>query len=232
MSPDSQHWIACRPRFFLSVRVLSRLFRRLFLERLTAAYQAGRLQFFADQAALAEPPAFQARLAALRKIEWVVYAKRPFGGPDAVLAYLSRYTHRIAIASSRLVAFDGEHVTFKWKDYRAKADARYKLMTLDVDEFIRRFLIHLLPDGFHRIRHYGLLANGNRTANIALARRLLGVPDSPPSSEDSDGTENLHEGSKWNACPYCGGRMIIIETFEHGCQPRLWPFPAIGLDSS
>src|SRR5204863_2033327 len=129
------HWIACRPGFFLSVRVLSRLFRRLFLERLTTAYQAGRLEFFADQAALAEPAVFKAHLGALRKVEWVVYAKPPFGGPDAVLAYLSRYTHRISIANSRLVAFDGERVTFKWKDYRAKADARYKLMTLDADEF-------------------------------------------------------------------------------------------------
>jgi putative transposase len=146
--------------------VLSRLFRRLFLERLTAAYQARQLQFFADQAALAKPAAFQARLAALRKLEWVVYAKRPFGGPDAVLAYLSRYTHRIAIANSRLVAFDGERVTFKWKDYRAKGEARYKLMTLDADEFIRRFLIHVLPDRFHRIRHYGLFANANRVANM------------------------------------------------------------------
>ncbi len=231
-SPDRQRWIACRPGFFLSVRVLSRLFRRLFLEKLTAAYNADRLEFFADQAALAEPAVFKRRLAALRKVKWVVYAKRPFGGPDAVLAYLSRYTHRIAIANSRLVAFDGERVTFKWKDYRAKADARYKLMTLDADEFIRRFLIHVLPDGFHRIRHYGLLANGNRTGNIALARRLLGVPDSPPSSRDSDGTENPHEHSEWNACPCCGGRMIIIETFEPGCPPRLWPIPPIGLDSS
>jgi hypothetical protein len=179
-SPDRQRWITCRPGFFLSVRVLSRLFRRLFLERLTAAYQAGRLHFFTDQAALAEPAAFQARLAALRKRKWVVYAKRPFGGPDAVLAYLSRYTHRIAIANSRLVAFDGERVTFKWKDYRAKSDARYKLMTLDADEFIRRFLIHVLPDGFHRIRHYGLFANAKRAGNIALARRFLGVPDPAP----------------------------------------------------
>jgi Putative transposase len=168
----------------------------------------------------------------MRKREWVVYAKRPFGGPDAVLAYLSRYTHRIAIANSRLVAFDGERVTFKWKDYRAKADARYKLMTLDVNEFIRRFLIHVLPDGFHRIRHYGLFANANRTGNIALARRLLGVPDPAPSSGESDDTENRHEDDEWNACPCCGGRMIIIETFEPGCQPRLWPIPSIGLDSS
>ena len=212
--------------------MLSRLFRRLFLERLTAAYQAGRLEFLADQAALAEPAAFQTFLAALRKREWVVYAKRPFGGPDAVLAYLSRYTHRIAIANSRLVAFDGERVTFKWKDYRAKADARYKLMTLDADEFIRRFLIHVLPDGFHRIRHYGFLANGNRNSSIALARQLLGMPDPAPSSSESDGAEGGHADEEWNTCPCCGGRMVIIETFEPGCQPRLWPLPSIGLDSS
>ena len=242
VSFDGQHWIACRPRFLLAVPVLSRLFRRLFLERLTAAYQAGQLKFFADQAALAEPAAFKACLAALRKVEWVVYAKRPFGGPDAVLAYLSRYTHRIAIANSRLVAFDGERVTFKWKDYRAKVDARYKLMTLDPtgqarglkahDEFIRRFLIHVLPDGFHRIRHYGLFANANRAANIALARRLLGAPDPASSSRDNDGTENPHQDSEWNTCPCCGGRMVIIEIFEPGCQPRQWPIPSIGLDSS
>ena len=234
LSPDGQHWIACRPNFFLAVRVLSRLFRRLFLERLAAAYQAGRLQFFADLAALAEPAVFQTRLAALRKVEWVVYAKRPFGGPDAVLGYLSRYTHRIAIANSRLVAFDGERVTFKWKDYRVKSEARYKLMTLGVDEFIRRFLIHVLPDGFHRIRHYGFLASGNRTSSIALARQFLGMPDPDPSSRDSDGTEGApaDELDAWNTCPCCGGHMIIIETFEPGCQPRLWPLPSIRLDSS
>jgi len=232
VSFDGQHWIACRPRFLLAVPVLSRLFRRLFLERLTAAHQAGRLEFFADQAALAEPAAFQARLAALRKVEWVVYAKRPFGGPDAVLAYLSRYTHRMAIANSRLVAFNGARVTFKWKDYRAKGDARYKLMTLDGDEFIRRFLIHVLPDGFHRIRHYGLFANANRIVNIALARRLLAVPDPASSSRDSNGTENRHQDSERNTCPCCGGRMIIVEAFEPGCQPRFWPVPSIGLDSS
>jgi len=161
----------------------------------------------------------------------VVYAKRPFGGPDAVLAYLSRYTHRVAIANSRLVAFDGERVTFKWKDYRAKADARYKLMTLDADEFIRRFLIHVLPDGFHRIRHYGLFANANRANNIALARQLLGMP-AAPSSSDSDGAEAGHADEESNTCPSCGGRMVIIETFEPGCQPRRWPRPSIGLDSS
>ena len=228
--PGASTGLLCRPRFLLAVPVLSRLFRRLFLERLTAAYQAGRLEFFADQAALAEPPVFRARVAALRKVEWVVYAKRPFGGPDAVLAYLSRYTHRIAIANNRLVAFDGERVTFKWKDYRAKGDARYKLMTLDADEFIRRFLIHVLPDGFHRIRHYGLFANANRTGNIALARQLLGVPDPAQSGDEADGAQEGLEHEEWNACPCCGGHMIIIETFAPGCQPRLWPIPSIGLD--
>jgi hypothetical protein len=232
VSPDGERWIACRLGFFLPVPVLSRLFRRLFLEWLNAAYQAGRLQFFADQAALAQPAAFQTFLAALGKVEWVVYAKRAFGGPDAVLAYLSRYTHRTAIANSRLVAFDGERVTFKWKDYRAKGDARYKLMTLDADEFIRRFLIHVLPDGFHRIRHYGLFANANRANNIALARRLLAVPDPTPSSRASDHAENGRDDEDWNACPCCGGRMIIVEAFEPGCQPRFWPVPSIGLDSS
>jgi hypothetical protein len=232
VSPDGQHWISCRPGFFLPVRVLSRLFRRLFLERLTAAYQAGRLEFFADQVALAEPAVFKTHLGALRKVEWVVYAKPPFSGPDAVLAYLSRYTHRIAIANSRLVAFDGERVTFKWKDYRANNVARYKLMTLDADEFIRRFLIHVLPDRFHRIRHYGLFANANRAANIALARRLLGAPDPAPSTDQSDGAEGDQDDEEHNTCPCCGGRMIIVETFEPGCQPQLWPFPAIGLDSS
>jgi len=200
-----QHWIACRPGFFLSVRVLSRLFRRLFLQRLTAAYQAGHLQFFAGQAALAAPAAFKAYLAPLRKREWVVYVKRPFGGSNAVLSYLSRYTHRIAIANSRLVAFDGERVTFKWKDYRAKGDARYKLMTLDADEFIRRFLIHVLPDGFHRIRHYGLFANANRAGNIALARQLLGVPDPAPSSEEGDGAEDGPKHEEWTLVPAAAG---------------------------
>src|SRR5438105_562043 len=162
----------------------------------------------------------------------VVYAKRPFGGPGAVLAYLSRYTHRIAIANSRLIAFDGERVTFKWKDYRAKGDARYKLMTLDADEFIRRFLIHVLPDGFHRIRHYGLFANASRAANIALARQLLGAPGPAPSNAESGRADGGHQDAEPNACPCCGGRMIILETFDPGCQPRQWPIPSSGLDSS
>jgi hypothetical protein len=232
LSPDGQHWIACRPRFFLSVEVLSRLFRRLFLERLTAAYQAGRLEFFADQAGLAKPARFKAYVAALRKLEWVVYAKRPFGGPGAVLAYLSRYTHRIAIANSRLVAFDGERVTFKWKDYRAKADNRYKLMTLDVDEFIRRFLIHVLPDGFHRIRHYGLFANGGRAENIARARRLLNAPAPQKAASDADGTGDGEPQALSHPCPCCGGRMVIIEIFEPGCAPRCHPTVPKPIDSS
>jgi putative transposase len=151
----------------------------------------------------------------------VVYAKRPFGGPDAVLAYLSRYTHRVAIANSRLVAFDGERVTFKWKDYWAKGDVRYKLMTLDANEFIRRFLIHVLPDGFHRIRHYGLFANANRAGNIALARQLLGVPEPAPASGNSDGADRGRGDDEPNICPCCGGRMVIVEIFEPGCEPRL-----------
>jgi hypothetical protein len=230
ISRDGEQWIACRPRFFLPVRVLSRLFRRLFLDKLTAAHGDGRLQFFGDHSDLAKPTSFAAFLAPLHRAEWVVYAKRPFGGPEAVLAYLSRYTHRVAISNSRLSAFDGERVTFKWKDYRAKGPVRYKVMTLDVDEFIRRFLIHVLPDGFHRIRHYGLLANGNRAENIARARQLLGVPQPPPLSDDSGDSDNEEE--QWNACPCCGGRMIVIETFEPGCHPRTRTTPPIGIDSS
>src|SRR5262245_48850901 len=170
-----ERWIACRPGFFLPVRVLSRLFRRLVLEQLAAAHAAGRLHFFGDHAPLAERHAFAAYLAPLRKIEWVVYAKRPFAGPAAVLAYLSRYTHRVAIANSRLIACDDNGVTFRWKDYRAKGRERQKVMTLGSDEFIRRFLLHVLPSGFHRIRHYGLFANGGRAENLARARQLLGV---------------------------------------------------------
>ena len=232
ISPDGEHWIACRPNFFLPVRVLSRLFRRLFLEKLTAAHEAEHLHFYGDHTGLAEPEAFKAFLAPLRRAEWVVYSKRPFGGPEAVLAYLSRYTHRVAISNSRLVAFDGERVTFKWKDYRAKGDVRYKVMTLDADEFIRRFLTHVLPDGFHRIRHYGLFANGNRADSIARARQLLGPPEPAPLCDDGEGADGGEEDQEWKTCPCCGGRMVVIETFERGCLPRNWPIPSIGIDSS
>jgi hypothetical protein len=219
ISLDGTHWVSCRPGFFLPVRVLSRLFRRLFLERLVMAHDAGRLQFFNDLAPLADAEAFDAQLAPLRKAEWVVYAKRPFGGPQAVLAYLSRYTHRIAISNSRLIAFDGANVTFRWKDYRTRGRERYKTMTLAAGEFIRRFLIHVLPSGFHRIRHYGLFANGGRVANIARARELLAMPVPEPDRND----ETFEPSPPERPCPCCGGRMIIIETFERGHQPRAPP---------
>ena len=232
ISPDGERWIACRPGFFLPVRVLSRLFRRLFLEQLAVAYQAGKLQFFGSLSALADPKAFKDHLAPLWKAEWVVYAKRPFGGPEAVLAYLSRYTHRIAIANSRLIAFNDSGVTFKWKDYRAKQRQRAKRMTLAVDEFIRRFLIHVLPSGFHRIRHYGLFANGGRAMNIARARQLLHVPEPPQQSDDTACADGVQPQPSSYPCPCCGGRMIVIETFERGCTPQHRPTQRIRIDSS
>jgi predicted Zn-ribbon and HTH transcriptional regulator len=217
ISLDGQRWVSCRPGFFLSVRVLSRLFRRLFLEKLLAAYQAGCLSFFGDHAHLAEAQSFAAFLAPLRKAEWVVYAKRPFGGPEAVLAYLSRYTHRVAIANSRLIAFDAQGVTFRWKDYRIEGRDRSKQMTLAADEFIRRFLIHVLPKGLHRIRHYGLFAKGACANNIARARELLAVakPEGQPTAAPVDPDKP--------SCPCCGGRMIVIEVFARGATPRHWP---------
>jgi hypothetical protein len=232
ISPDRQHWISCRPGFFLPVRVLSRLFRRLFLEQLTVAYLVGQLQFFGSQAALAHPKTFKDHLATLWKAEWVVYAKRPFGGPEAVLAYLSRYTHRVAIANSRIIAFNDAGVTFKWKDYRAEGRKRAKLMTLAVDEFIRRFLIHVLPSGFHRIRHYGLFANGGRAENIARARQLLNVPEPPRQPDDTGCADGSEAQPSSYPCPCCGGRMIVIETFKRGCTPRYHPAQRIRIDSS
>ncbi|WP_456816347.1 IS91 family transposase [Bradyrhizobium sp. USDA 4508] len=217
ISPDGQRWVSCRPGFFLPVRVLSRLFRRLFLQKLVAAHQAGRLSFFGDNSHLADTPCFAAFLAPLRKTKWVVYAKRPFGGPEAVLAYLSRYTHRVAIANSRLIACDQQRVTFKWKDYRIEGRDRYRQMTLATDEFIRRFLIHVLPKGLHRIRHYGLFAKGACADNIARVRELLtgAKPEANPTAAAVDANKP--------ACPCCGGRMIIIEVFERGCTPRHRP---------
>jgi Putative transposase/Transposase zinc-binding domain len=231
LSLDGQRWVSCRPGFFLPVRVLSRLFRRLFLERLTVAHEAGRLHFFGDHVPLAERHTFAAYLAPLRKVEWVVYAKRPFAGPEAVLAYLSRYTHRVAIANSRLIAFDDNGVTFRWKDYRAKGRERMKVMTLAGDEFIRRFLVHVLPSGFHRIRHYGLFANGGRAESLARARELLGVPAPHDESNDADASADEPSMSLL-ACPCCGGRMIIIETFERGSTPRSRRPSPIRIDTS
>jgi len=223
ISLDGERWVACRPGFFLPVRVLSRLFRRLFLEKLIAAHEAGHLKFFGGHAALADAQAFAAYLAPLRRTEWVVYAKRPFGGPQAVLAYLSRYTHRVAIANSRLIACDRTSVTFRWKDYRADGRDRQKVMTLSTGEFIRRFLIHVLPHGFHRIRHYGLLASRTRADNIAQARRLLDVPAGKPDAGVESGAEAAEPKPLAHPCPCCGGRMVIIETFERGSSPRYRP---------
>jgi hypothetical protein len=221
ISLDGKCWVACRPGFFLPVRVLSRLFRRLFLEKLLAAHH--RLKFFGDHAALADARAFAAYLAPLRRAEWVVYAKRPFGGPQAVLAYLSRYTHRVAIANSRLIACDRTGVTFRWKNYRAEGRDRQKVMTLATAEFIRRFLIHVLPSGFHRIRHYGLLASGTRADNIAQARRLLDVPAAQLEAGDTNDAEANEPKPLSHPCPCCGARMIIIETFQRGSSPRYRP---------
>ena len=223
ISLDGERWISCRPGFFLPVRVLSRLFRQLFLEMLVASHESGRLQFFGDHAALVDRAAFAAYLAPLRKAEWVVYSKRPFGGPEAVLAYLSRYTHRIAIANSRLIACDAETVTFKWKDYRAKGRERYKAMTLAIPEFIRRFLIHVLPKGFHRIRHYGLFAKAVCADNVARARQLLGGQKSQRETTDADDNDGSETPILSQPCPCCGGRMIIIETFERWRQSRAPP---------
>jgi hypothetical protein len=231
LSPDGTRWISCRPGFFLPVRVLSRLFRRLFLERLSAAHK--QLAFFGHHARLADARIFAAHLAPLRETEWVVYSKRPFGGPEAVLAYLSRYTHRVAISNSRLIALGHSGVTFKWKDYRIEGRDRYKAMTLATHEFIRRFLIHVLPDGFHRIRHYGLFASASRADNIARARQLLAVPQTNTNDEAVAHTDVSQ--TPGHPCPCCGGRMIVIETFEPGATPRHRPttsMSAIRIDTS
>jgi hypothetical protein len=234
-SPDGSKWIACRPRYFLTVEVLSALFRRLFLQMLLAAHAAGRLQFFGDLVPLANKAAFAAYLTPLRNIDWVVYAKRPFAGPRQVLRYLSRYTHRIAISNRRLISADQNGVTFKYRDYRIDGPGRYKAMTLATDEFIRRFLIHVLPKGLHRIRHYGLLAKANRVANIVRARDLLAVPTSSKQSEPSATTAADEVRVLSHSCPRCGGRMIIIETFARGCEPSHHPTHAsqeIRIDTS
>jgi hypothetical protein len=211
-SPDGTRWVSCRPGFFLPVRVLSRLFRRLFLDALDAAFQAGKLAFFGDLATLAEPAAFARRLAELRRVEWVVYSKPPFGGPEQVLAYLGRYTHRVAIANSRLVTLTDETVAFRWKDYRHHGKS--KTMTLGADEFIRRFLLHTLPDGFHRIRHYGFLANGHRAHRLALCRALLDAHPPVAPVEHNDDT------AAQKRCPCCGGAMIVIAILPRNDLPR------------
>ena len=217
---DGTHWISSRSAFLLPVRVLGALFRRLFLMRLLALFDAGKLGFFGAQAHLAVRKVFLRHLSPIRKKRWVVYAKPPFAGPHAVLAYLASYTHRVAISNRRLIGFEEAGVTFRYKDYRHDGAERQQVMTLATEEFIRRFLIHVLPRGFHRIRHYGLLASSTHKDTMALARRLLGAaapieepePDEPPDHRPP--------------CPCCGGHMTIIETFARWCQPRAPPSSA------
>lgn len=220
IAPDGSRWISSRPTFLLPVRVLGTLFRRLFLTRLLALYDAGKLSFFGSMAHLAERRAFLRRLSPVRKKRWVVYAKPPFAGPQAVLAYLSRYTHRVAISNRRLITFDEAGVTLRYKDYRRDGADRQRVMTLAADEFIRRFLLHVLPRGFHRIRHYGLLAASSRKASLALARQLLEV------APDLDDAEIEEPADPRPPCPCCGGHMIVIETFERWRQPRAPPSTA------
>ncbi|MFY0612797.1 MAG: IS91 family transposase [Hyphomicrobiaceae bacterium] len=231
MSLDGSRWLSCRPNFLLSVRVLSRLFRRVFLDMLAKACDAGQLKFYGANIGLAEPAKFARFLQSLRKHEWAVYAKRPFGGPDAVLNYLARYTHRVAISNRRIVSADQHHVALRYKDYRADHAERWKTMRLSAHEFIRRFLLHVLPKRFHRIRHYGLLANGRRAANIARARELLAVP----VTEDVTMTQEPESSDEAKVlpqpCPCCGSRMIVIETFEAGAETKSVP-TIEGIDSS
>jgi hypothetical protein len=224
LSLDGERLISCRRGFFLPVRVLSRLFRRLVLEKLAAVYEEKRLTLLGTLVKLSSPDAFAAALKPLRRINWFVYAKRPFAGPKAVLAYLSRYTHRVAISNSRLIAHDGRGVTFRYKDYRADGGDRQKVMTLGADEFIRRFLIHVLPNGFHRIRHYGLFANTGRAANIKRLRELLGQVPAPAV----EATERADEAPVLPPCPCCGGRMIVIEVIERETRSRYQP-PSLAL---
>jgi Putative transposase/Transposase zinc-binding domain len=237
-SLDGKRWVCCRRRYLFPVKVLSCLFRRLLLQKLAVAHAAGQLQFFGKHAKLADRKTFAAYLRPLRNSDWIVYCKDPFGGPEEVLRYLARYTHRVAIANRRLIAFDDKGVTFKWKDYRVEGAARYKVMTLATDEFIRRFLMHVLPAGFHRIRYYGLLASGKRAQNIARARKLLTPPmipiDTIKAMSSDPSAQTAESQVEKYPCPRCGAPMIIIERFERGCQPKHRPSQpaAIRIDTS
>jgi Putative transposase len=234
LSLDGSRWVAAKPSFFLPRHVLSDLFRALMLEKLLAGHATGRLQFFGPHAHLANAKAFRTFLAPLRRKRWYIYAKRPFAGPKAVLAYLSRYTHRVAISNSRLIRANATSVTFRVKNYRAKAPARYTTMTLATGEFIRRFLIHVLPQGFHRIRHYGLFAGAAKAEGIATARQLLGMPV-PSTSAQANSNGEAPDDTLNPPCPCCGGRMRIIEVFKRGQTPRHQPSPrpvAIRIDTS
>ena len=222
LAPD-RRWVDCRPNFFLPVRVLSRLYRRVFLERLQAAFDRGELEFFGNLAGFREPAAFARHLKPLRNVEWVVYAKRPFGGPQQVLEYLGRYTHRVAIANSRLLACENDRVRFRWKDYRA--DNKSKVMTLEVDEFIRRFLLHVLPKGFRRIRHFGFLANACRTAKLPVIRAALQAPEPAPTIELANYRERyaILTSHRIDLCPVCGGCMVEIGLSPSSPSPRPTP---------
>jgi len=221
ISLDGTHWIRCKPGFLLPVRVLSRLFRRVFLAALADAHAAGRLALFGEIEDLRRRKAFTAYLTPLKHKKWFVYVKPPFSGPETVLAYLARYTHRVAIANSRLIALDERGVTFRYKDYRRNGQARYRTMTLSADEFIRRFLLHVLPKGFHRIRHYGLLASAGCKANIARARELIAAPMPAVDPPADDAAADPHAAPDHRPpCPCCGGRMIIVEVFARGAAPR------------
>ena len=222
LSNDTTQWVACKKGFFLPVRILSRLFRRLYLDHLEDAYQQGKLLFFADTQGLEDEHQFNAWMNKHRKIEWIVYAKRPFAGPDVVLRYLARYTHRVAIANSRLVSLDKNTVSFRWKNYRVKAQCRHRVMQLSHDEFIRRFLLHILPSGFHRIRHYGLVANAGRKRNLQQARRLLNVPAIESSSQE-EGAVTKTACNEPFICPKCQAPMVIIELLVGINYPRAPP---------
>jgi Putative transposase/Transposase zinc-binding domain len=225
ISPEGDRWIAARANFLVHVAVLSKMFRGKVLAMLHAAHADGRLQFFNSHAGLADARTFKRFLGPLHRAKWVVYCKPPFAGPEQVLRYLSRYTHRVAISNRRLIAADDGGIAFRWKDYRIDGPGRWKTMTLHPHEFIRRFLIHVLPKGFQRIRHYGLFANGNRKANIARARELLGVVVPEPTPNASTTTKPDHPSVSPRPCPCCGGRMINIESFERGQTPKHRPTP-------
>jgi hypothetical protein len=228
ISLDGARWVRCKPGFLLPVRVLSRLFRRLFLAALADAHAAGRLAFFGEIQGLHRREAFAAHLAPLNRKDWFVYARAPFAGPEAVLAYLARYTHRVAIANSRLIALNERGVTFRYKDYRRNGQVRYRIMTLSADEFIRRFLLHVLPKGFHRVRHYGLLASAGCKANIAHARELIATPMPKADPPVADDAADPHAAPDHRPpCPCCGGRMIIVEVFARAGAPRGPPSGAV-----
>jgi putative transposase len=228
LAPDGR-WVGCKLNFFLPVRVLSRLYRRLFLQRLQTAFDKAELVFFGNLAHLAEPAIFAQHLSVLRNIEWNIYAKRPFGGPQQVLEYLGRYTHRVAIANSRLVACEDGNVRFRWKDYRA--NNKSKVMTLEADEFMRRFLLHVLPKGFRRIRHFGFLANACRTAKLLVIRTALEAPEPSPTVEHADYRQRyaILTGHRIDLCPVCGGSMVEIGLWPRSPSP---PRPSPHCDTS